>query len=91
MKSKFELVDPCTNKKITGRVEAENNGLLIYLDGYGTSNMEAGHGPPILIDLHDGVLKVVTWGDINQEDPTTSEDLSGALESARRPEPTSGL
>ena len=38
---------------------------------------------PILLERHDGKLRLVVWADINEQEPTHIIDLSGALESNR--------
>jgi hypothetical protein len=43
-----------------------------------------GDDSPIYLEFYDGKWWLRVWSDINQEDPTHSIDMSGALESNRR-------
>lgn len=60
--------------------------LVIGAEGYGEMTANPGEGHPILVEYHEGKLRVLIWADINQEDPTDIIDLSGALESNREDE-----
>ena len=65
-----------------GKYEVElgpDGGLLIRPEGMGDYYSNPGNGHPILI--RDDTVYV--WGDINEEDPTASIDISGALELSR--------
>lgn len=62
-------------------IEGDNNHLAIRPEGYGESSAVEGHGFPILIEKYDGKLRLVVWGDINQQDPTHIICLDGAQES----------
>ncbi len=57
--------------------------VSICFDGYGDYGSTAGHGCPVMIEHYDGVLRLLVWGDINQQDPTHIIDLEGALEAKR--------
>jgi len=59
-------------------IEVTSNGIAIHPEGTGTKT-ETG-GSPIWIEMKNGKLRVVVWGDINQEDPThiIPIDLEGA-------------
>ena len=59
-------------------------GILISPEGYGDKMSRDGQGSPILLEQCDGVLRLVVWADINQEDPTHIINLSGAQEGCRR-------
>lgn len=60
-------------------------GLTLAFPGYGTAGMAEGHGWPVAVEVYKKELRVLVWGDINQEDPTHIISLEGALESNRRP------
>lgn len=60
-----------------------NKFIEIRPHGYGEKTAIAGHGSPVLIEFHDGELRVVVFGDINQEDPTHIISLEGAKEVCR--------
>ena len=57
--------------------------IRIMFKGYGEKCATDGHGSPILIEIHDGRIRVVLWSDINHEDYTHAIDLGDALESKR--------
>lgn len=61
--------------------------LNIGAVGYGEKAAENGHGFPVMLEVHQGRLRLLVWGDINLEDPTHSISLEGARESLRRDEP----
>jgi hypothetical protein len=65
---------------VTVSVEKDNLALIVHPEGMG-----AWDGPyaPILLERHQGKMRLVIWADINQQDPTHIIDLSGALESNR--------
>ena len=67
------------------RVEIENSNGTIYLkpQGYGDSCSCDDEGIPIMLELWQGELRVVVWGDINQEDPTAIVPLEKAKETER--------
>jgi len=60
------------------------HGVLIYAEGYGDKTSEPPHGSPVVLELYEGKLRLIVWADINQEDPTHTIDLSGAMESNRK-------
>jgi hypothetical protein len=51
--------------------------------GYGDKMTSTGHGVPIILEVHEGELRVVIWSDINKEDPTHIISLANARESNR--------
>ncbi len=60
---------------------------LIKLTGYGDKYSRDGDGEPIAIDWQEGEpVRLLVWADINQDDPTHTIDLTGALESNRTEE-----
>ena len=46
-------------------------------DGNGTNDI-------VMMEHYDGKLRLIVWGDINEEDPTHIIDLENARESNRR-------
>ncbi len=60
-------------------MNGDDRCVLLYADGYGDSC-------PLLVELYEGQLCVVVWGDINREDPTHIISLKGARTSARKAE-----
>ena len=69
------------------RINLAGGAVTIMPDGYGTAAMQDGHGEPIYIEVYEGRLRVLAWADINQEDPTHTIDMQGALEARRKDEP----
>lgn len=65
-------------------VEGERKGLALGFGGFGDHGSANGYGRPIFIEYREGKLTLRVWADINQEDPTHTIDLSGALESNRK-------
>ena len=86
--SKFEvnLIDgEDSSKTLSVLVLAPGNGLLLLRpEGFGEKTALDGHGHPIALELYEGKVRLFVWADINQEDPTHTIDLSGALESNRK-------
>lgn len=79
--------DPSNDKdNIKVRVKVGKYGIYIHADGYGEKTAPDGKGEPILIELHQGSLKVYVWGDINEEDPTHIINMDDARESNRNGE-----
>ena len=83
-----ELVDPeppvADTPSVAFIVEADKDNIVIGFDGYGENTASFRQGRPIHIEYYHGKLMLRVWGDINQEDPTHTIDLSGALESNRK-------
>lgn len=72
-----------TNNTLT-TVEFGSHNIYIRFEGYGDCASEDGHGDPIMIEIHNGVPRVIVWGDINKEDPTNIISLEGAQEDKRK-------
>jgi len=72
-----------TDSTLRVRVEATSNGIAIMPEGYGDMCSPDGRGMPVLIERFNGELRVVIWGDINQEDQTHIISLEGAREELR--------
>jgi hypothetical protein len=87
---KFTLKDVMgpDNAPLKGEVVVEggDRGIAIRIEGYGDLGSAEGHGTPILLERHEGRLRLVIWDDINQEEPTAIIGLEGARESKRKPE-----
>jgi hypothetical protein len=80
-----DVNDERQDEIVTGsvRVEKDNLGLLIRVAGYGDHCSADGEGCPIILERHQGTLRLVIWGDINAEDPTHIINLEHAREDAR--------
>lgn len=54
-----------------------SNKILVHAYGYGSKHLD-NDSYPIMIENYEGVLRVIIWADINQEDPTHIISLLGA-------------
>ena len=84
-KTDVELVDFDSGKKpeiLPASIEV-NGAIYIQAKGYGDCCSNDGYGTPVFIEWYDGELRVVVFGDINQEDPTHIISLEGAREDKR--------
>ncbi len=78
----FVLDDPGDREdQVKGKVALSSSGIEIFAEGYGTHGMEPRYGSPVYIEYYEKELRVLVWADINQEDPTHTISLQGALES----------
>jgi len=57
--------------------------ICIGVEGYGEKNAYVGNGTPIVVEVYQGTLRVIVFGDINSEEPTEIISLDGAKESHR--------
>jgi hypothetical protein len=84
----YELTDQCNqpNDKPKLPIKIFGNGgqLFIGFEGYGEQNADADNSTPVIIEVWDGKLRVIVFGDINNEDPTHTIELEGARESNRK-------
>lgn len=71
-------------RTIQVEVADENGGLAIYPAGYGLFACANGTAGPILLELHEGRLRLIVWDDIKLEDPSHIIDLELAREDQRR-------
>ncbi|MDV3002905.1 MAG: hypothetical protein N5P05_004560 (plasmid) [Chroococcopsis gigantea SAG 12.99] len=67
----FVLEDSDSKRAVRGKIVLVNNGLDVFFDEYGTYSC-------VLIEVSEGSLKVIVWGDINSDDPTHVIELEGA-------------
>jgi hypothetical protein len=83
----FCLVDQADPKTphVTGSIKVDANGIYIAIDGYGEKAAEDGAGTPVGMELYEGKVRVMVWGDINDEDAIILE-MDGAKESSREPD-----
>ena len=66
---------------VTIKVERDNSALIIHPEGMGVWD---GDYAPVLLERHQGKVRLIVLADINDQEPTHIIDLSGALESNRR-------
>ena len=67
-------------------VEGQNGKLEIRIKGYGDYYSDDDAGTPILLEVNNGVVQLVVWSDINQQDPTHVIKLEDAREDKRKDE-----
>jgi len=72
-----------TDRTVDVRVSIDNQVLFIRPNGYGDSCSMDGRGCPVVIEIADGELRIVVWGDINSEEYTHIISLEGAREDRR--------
>ena len=79
--------DDGTSRKLVTVIDG--NSISVEAEGYNTCNIDddckpgTGITAPVMIEAWDGELRVIVWGDINQEDPTHIISLEGARKSER--------
>jgi hypothetical protein len=66
--------------KVAIAVEKDNLALTIHPEGTGTWD---GPFAPVLLERHEGCIRLVVWADIQQQEPTHIIDLADARESNR--------
>lgn len=62
-------------------ISSELHGVCCTED---SAPISSGQRPVIVVERWEGDLRVLVWGDINQEDPTHTISLEGALISNRK-------
>lgn len=70
-------------RSVNVTIKMSDNYIEIGADGYGEQGATEGHGYPVVLEFHEGKLRCLVFSDINNEEPTHTIDLEGALESAR--------
>jgi hypothetical protein len=80
---KMTLRDHDGDRDIRVEIVEEQGGLAIYPAGYGCYPCADGTAGPILLEVHEGRLRLVVWDDINFEDPGHEIDLEAAREDRR--------
>jgi hypothetical protein len=84
--ARFNLKEVDGEKELTIKIVNDlGDGIFILPEGYGEYCAAPGEGAPIAIEIWQGKLRVLIWGDINTEEPTDIIHLEGAHESKRRP------
>jgi len=69
--------DSYPTKDVPLTVESVYDSILISAEGYGD---KCGGKEIVLVEIWQGELRVVIWGDVNQEDPTHIISLEQARE-----------
>jgi hypothetical protein len=79
----FEIDDITGFKTLKIAVSDDSGSLTIEPCGYGDFSSQDFHGCPIFLELYEGRLRLVTYADINEQDPTIV-DMENALETNRK-------
>ena len=74
-------VSPPGTNKVSVSVENDGLALVVHPEGYGVYDTD--EAAPILLERHQGKLRLIVWADINEEDPTHIIDLEGAKNTQR--------
>ncbi len=64
-------------------VEETAGTIGIGFGGFSEHSAAAGLGRPVRLEIYEGELRVLIWGDVNQEDSTHTVSLAGAAERRR--------
>lgn len=84
MKATFEIRDQgMGDRKLNVTVTEEGGSLSICPEGYGDATSEDGHGTTILVEIYEDRLRLVSWPDINEQDPIIA-DMESAKETNRK-------
>lgn len=70
-------------RQIACRITADRCGIYLRPEGYGDYCSADGRGCPVMIEFHNGELRLVVWDDINEEDKVQYISLEGAREDVR--------
>jgi hypothetical protein len=85
MEIKVDISDVADDKGTTSvKIVVGKDGISIHPEG---TAIVDGDYAPILIERFDGRIRLLYWPDINSDEPEIV-DMSGALESARKPDVT---
>lgn len=78
------LADSGTDEAVTATINTTSNlGIAISFSGHGDYYSQGDNGSPIYIDKYEGDIRVVIYGDINNEDATHKVSLKDAKLSNR--------
>lgn len=96
---KSVIADMEKSKTISGKIVDSNDGyktekeidvrmgrLGVYIGAKNYSTKTGEEDEIIMIEQSEGKLRLIVWGDINEEDPTHIINLNGARESRREKE-----
>ena len=77
--------DPEEGHNSTLKVEIDNSNGVLFMrpEGYGDSHSFNGQGWPIALEIWEGELRLIVWGDINSDEYTHIIPLEGAREDRR--------
>lgn len=75
----LEDADGASETTVRTRIlHSPNEGILIRPEGYGDKFSSDVDGWPVMIELYEGDIRVMIWGDIRQEDCTEIISLEDA-------------
>ncbi len=81
----FTIFDPNgSTSSIAGKITITPMGVFLSFDYHGEKTAAEGHGQPVMVEFHEGQVKVRVWSDINQEDATHVVSLDKAREVYRK-------
>lgn len=73
----FSMADMLEGESIDARATLSSHGVMVGFDGFGTHTEADGlESTPLLVEKAGGVVRVVAWNDINQEDFTDTLELA---------------
>lgn len=74
----------CKRRTVPVVVKLSPAYLELCPEGYGEKSSKDSQGSPVILEVHEGKLRLIVFADINSEEPTHVIDLEGASESARK-------
>lgn len=72
------IENPGSDEKTACEITITKHGIAIGLEGYSDNLSDDDNGTPIYITYGESGIAALVYGDINQEDPSSTIDLSGA-------------
>ena len=85
-----DMGNEASRKRLKGRIEVNEQGIFINLEGYGEKVSPQEQSFPIMVEFHEGQPRVIVWSNINKEDATHSISMKGAQLAKQAPEPRKG-
>ncbi len=80
-----EVIDTFPARKVKTTIHLQDSGLYIEPEGYSDhGTADEFDSSIVILEVHEGRLRVLIWSDINEEEPTHTIDLEGARRSARK-------
>lgn len=76
----------CPSQDVDISIESGGLAIVLELAGYGTYEDE--DAAPVLLELHEGIPRLIVWADINDSEPTHIINLDRARKDERDKEDT---
>ena len=86
IETEYQVLDALDDTPRSIKIHVSRNTFLLSFPGYGDAVSDDGHGWPVMVEVVDGMPRLLVWSDINAVDPTHVISLAGAAESARKGE-----